>query len=135
MTRFEYFEERFNELTLSDKLALYNDYCSNQSNEDVIYEFDECFINEYFSKPWDAILSVHYGHVNFTDEYVKFDGYGNLETLSHYELNELIGNYVEDIYDCGQYNDYIDMSDYVSYEVDEDEDEEEDDELKIEGDK
>lgn len=132
MTRFEYFEERFNELPLSDKLAMYNDYCSNQSNDDVVYEFDENFINEYFQKPWDAILSVHYGLVNFTDEYVKLDGYGNLETLSNYELNELIRDYVEDIYEWGQYNDYIDMNDYVSYDED---DEEEDDELKIEGDK
>ena len=43
----------------------------------------------------DAVRAVCYGEYNYTDEYVKINAYGNLET-TNYIQDELEG-YVDDI--------------------------------------
>jgi hypothetical protein len=43
---------------------------------------DEEFFEIYFDgKPMEAVRAAHYGNYNYTDEYVRFDGYGNLESF------------------------------------------------------
>jgi hypothetical protein len=62
-------------------------------NLDVNYNDDE-FFNIYFEgKPMEAVRSAHYGNYNYTDEYVRFNGYGNLESLSEWDYEaELMDN-------------------------------------------
>jgi hypothetical protein len=37
----------------------------------------------------EAVRATHYSnHYNFMDPYVRFNGYGNLETLEEYEVEE-----------------------------------------------
>lgn len=44
---------------------------------------DEEFYNIYFSeKPADAVRAAIFGDVHWSDDYVRFNGYGNLETKS-----------------------------------------------------
>lgn len=44
---------------------------------------DEEFYNIYFSeKPADAVRAAIFGKVYWMDDYVRFNGYGNLETAS-----------------------------------------------------
>lgn len=49
---------------------------------DEYYDFDEDTINEIFLSPYDALRACFFGNVYFTDDYFKFDGYGNIKTVN-----------------------------------------------------
>ena len=121
---FEQFKEEIDSLEFWDKLSIYNSYVREHSSpEDEIFEFTDDFFNEMFSTPYDAARALHFGKVNsWQDEYIKFDAYANLQSLTEYEANEIINDRLPDIYDeenC--WSDYIDPS-----EFDNDEENEED---------
>ena len=43
---------------------------------------DEEFFNTYFyNNPTEAVRSAYYGNYNYCDNWVKFDGYGNLKSV------------------------------------------------------
>lgn len=74
-------------LTVNELVNLFNDYCDdNNYDVDRIYAFDESTINELFSDPWEALRSAHFGDINFTDDYFQFNGYGNIETLADWQI-------------------------------------------------
>ena len=59
---------------------------------------DEEFFNTFFfNNPMEAVRSSFYGDYKFCDEYVKFNGYGNLESFNDYDLEKEYKNYIEDI--------------------------------------
>jgi len=64
----------------------------NSENGDLeqyqVHDFDEYTINELFSNPFEALRSATFGEVSFNDEYFRFNGYGNIETVSEYSLNQ-----------------------------------------------
>lgn len=123
--RFEWFKERFEELSSSEKINLYNEYCLDVRNENDFFTFDEEFFEISFISAYDAARAVHYGTINWNDDYIRFNGYGNLESLSEYDLSLEADDYIDEIYEWGKFENYIDMSEFSS---DDDED------LKIEGD-
>lgn len=123
--RFEWFKERFEELSISEKLNLYNEYCVDVINGNDFFTFDEEFFETSFISAYDAARAAHYGTINWYDDYIRFNGYGNLESLSEHELSLEADDYIDEIYEWGKFEDYIDMSEFTS---DDDED------LKIEGD-
>lgn len=118
---FEIFEEKFNDLSFSDRLVIYNNYCVEYGNGDEIFEFDEDFFNMSFSSPMEAVRATFFGNIqSWSDEYIKFDAYGNLESLSEYDAIEKIGYCLDEIYNHKElWEDFI--------EDDEDEEENEDD--------
>ena len=62
------------------------------------WENDEEFFNTYFyNNPMEAVRSSFYGDYKFCDEYVKFNGYGNLISANEYELELEYKNYIDDI--------------------------------------
>lgn len=74
-------------LSTSELVSLHNEYCEDNSlMDDYIYTFDEETINELFSNPWDALRAAHFGDISFNQDYFRFNGYGNIETLSDYEI-------------------------------------------------
>lgn len=99
---YERFEEEFNNLTASEKIGVYNEYCSESNNgDDAIYEFTKNFFREFFSDPYDAARATFFGHIeSWNDEYIRFNAYGNLESLSEYEALHEIEYVLEEIYDC-----------------------------------
>lgn len=63
-----------------------------------VYENDEEFFNMFFEgKPAEVARAIYYGDFNYNDEYIKFNGYGNLETLSEYDYEELLEENIEEI--------------------------------------
>lgn len=54
----------------------------------MLYSFDEGTINDMFSNPWEALRASHFGDISFTDDYFRFNGYGNIETLSDWQIDE-----------------------------------------------
>ena len=110
--RFEWFKERFEELSSSDKLSLYNDYCFDVRNGNDFYAFDEEFFETYFSSSYDAARAVHFGSISWSDDYIRFDGRGNLESLSEAQLISDAEDNLEHIYEHGALLPYIDMDEF-----------------------
>ena len=74
-----------------------------------VYENDEEFFNMFFEgRPAEVARAIYYGDFNYNDEYIKFNGYGNLESFSEYEYEELLEENIEEIIDCSlEYAEYI----------------------------
>ena len=71
----------------NDWLQAHNTYCeANNDYDSMIHAFDDDFFDTYFAnKPIDAARAVHFGSVNWNDDYITFNGYGNLVSYSSIE--------------------------------------------------
>ena len=91
-------------------LNLYNKYNVNNQT----YFNSECFLNDFFSTPAEAIQAVCYGEYNYADTYVRINYYGELESTSDLSnfigLSELIDVLEKGKYLFDEYDDY-----YLSY--------------------
>lgn len=55
---------------------------------------DEDFFETYFEgKPMEAVRAVSFGEYKYNDEYVMFNGYGNLETFN--SIDDIVTDYSE----------------------------------------
>ena len=62
------------------------------------YENDEEFFEMFFhNNPMEAVRASFYGDYRYCDDYVRFNGYGNLESFSEYDLIEECKDYINDI--------------------------------------
>ena len=111
--KLEKFIECFNECQPSDKLSMFNEYQIECRGDDEIFSFDEEFFNCFFSdRPMELVRAIHFGDVDYNDGFIKFDGYGNLESLSESEVEEWCDDAAEDIYDYPEiWGKYIDDED------------------------
>ena len=102
--------EEFDNLSLSDKLSIYNEYCINYGSNEPIEYFEEDFFECYFSNKVEVARAVYFGNIqSWTDDYIRFNAYGNLESLSEFDVIDEINDYVEDIFECEDiWKDYID---------------------------
>ena len=97
---FETFTEKFGELTFSEKVMIYNDFCSS-NNYNGVYDFDEEFFEMAFSNKLDVARAVYFGRIgSWSDEFIRFDDDGNLESLCTQELEEEKNENMEDIFGC-----------------------------------
>lgn len=63
-----------------------------------VYTFDENFFNTYYlNNPMEAARAATFGKLNWSDEYIRFDGYGNLESLSSGDYENLLVENAEEI--------------------------------------
>ena len=61
---------------------------------------DEDFFNTFFyNNPSEAVRSAYYGDYSYCDNYVKFNGYGNLESADDYKLEKEYKYYIDEITD------------------------------------
>ena len=121
--KYETFVEKFNELSTSEKVAIFNDYCLEHGDSDnMLNPFDEEFFEMAFMTPMEAARATFFGNIkNWSDDYIRFNGYGNLESVSTYEVDDEIEGYLEEIY---EHEDT--WKDYIDNEEDDEEEEEED---------
>ena len=107
----QYLEEYvINELPEDDLLEIYNELVENAGYiDDRVYNNGGSFLDEMFSSPSDAVAAVCYGEYKFTDDFVKFDGYANLQS----------GNYLNDLVDKGMFLDLLEDSEYNINEYEE----------------
>ena len=90
------------------------------------WENDGEFFETYFESKLDAVRATFYGDYKFNDDYVRFDGYGNLESFSEYDMIEEIKDSIDEIVEnLIEYKDYICISDGNLEELLEEEEEEE----------
>ncbi|QZA69798.1 hypothetical protein 043JT007_280 [Bacillus phage 043JT007] len=88
---------------------------------------DEDFFNTYFEgEPMKAVRAAVYGDYNYTDDYVKFDGYGNLVSVSAYDMEEELKENIDEIIDALESNIHnLCLSDELTALINEEEEEEE----------
>lgn len=69
-----------------DIINLWNE-CVFETNltDGEIADNDETFFKEIFSSPYDAVRAVAYGEYTLNDNYIAFDGYGNVVTFDYWD--------------------------------------------------
>ena len=71
-----------------------------------IWENDDEFFNTFFnSNPMEVARAVQFGDYNYNDEYVTFNGYGNLVSYTDYQVKELLKDYEAEIIES--YNELV----------------------------
>ncbi len=97
----ETFKEKFDELSITEKITIYREYLIESDNmEREISDFDEYFFETFFQdNPYEAARATHFGKVNWSDPYIRFNAYGNLETMNDYDVQSEAEDYVEEIYE------------------------------------
>lgn len=116
--RAAHYKEQVERMTDSEKVSAWNQMCQDQNrSDDEIFSNDEEFFSMFFSDTMEAVRAVCYGEYRYQDEWVTFNGCGNLESSNDPDQfiddDELI-NAIEE--------------DPSSYDVEEFEEEDEEDE-------
>ena len=82
---------------------------NGQLEEYRYYENNEDFFDlNYYNRPYDAVRDAQYGSYNYHDEYVRFDGYGSLESASEYDVEDNLQDNAQEIVEA-----YVDIIDKV----------------------
>ena len=85
--------------TLRDIVREINSWDSSLDYLDY-YENDEYFFEMFFgNKIDDAVRAVCYGDYTYTDDYVKFNAYGNLDSCNEWEVEYELKDNIDDIVD------------------------------------
>ena len=62
------------------------------------WENNEEFFNTFFvNNPTEAVRASFYGDYSYCDDFVKFNGYGNLESFNDCDLEKKYKDYIDDI--------------------------------------
>ena len=83
-----------NDMNEAELVQLNNEYCQSANYTDnEIFDNDEDFFSTFFENDTiGAVRAVSYGNYNYSHNYVKFNGYGNLESFSYFNTDELCEN-------------------------------------------
>jgi len=93
----------------------------NQLNDALesfrVYDFDEYFFNTFFeNNPYEAFRATFFGNIeSYNDEFIRFDAYGNLESLSDFSYYIELTQYHSEIIDAvTTYQDEIDLPEEIT---------------------
>lgn len=98
-------KEQIEQLSDSDLLQVWQLVCDLFNyHDDHIYNNDEEFFNEIWNpKPIEVARSCTYGDYHYNHNYVRFDGYGNLESsdnvsdyVDEYQIEDCVNQYPDD---------------------------------------
>ena len=83
--------ETINAMDASELIQLNNEYCmSINAPDSEIYTNDEEFFITFFSdSPMRLAQAICYGDYHYYHEFVRFNGYGNLETFQNMTTDQL----------------------------------------------
>ena len=95
--------------TLEDAVRELNSWNACLDYLDVYNNDDEFFDMFFEGKPAELARAIYYGDFNYNDEYIKFNGYGNLESFSEYDYKELLEENIEEITE-----NLIEYAEYIS---------------------
>ena len=81
------------DLDTNQLIELNNIYCQSAGYYDnEIYNNDEDFFSTFYPNPGDGLKvaqAIFYGDYNYSHDYVKFNGYGTLESINYFEVSDL----------------------------------------------
>jgi len=78
-------EGMLNDMDDEESIELWNEYCEEANDKNGrIYPNDEDFFKLFFTDVYEVVRAISFGDYTFTDDYVYFNGYGNLKTFNYY---------------------------------------------------
>lgn len=85
----------------------------------TVYDFDDDFINEYFPSPVEAVRACYFGKINsWLDDYIRFNVYGNLESLTEQEYKDELQQYSQEIIKvANEYLDELNISEELAQKI------------------
>lgn len=79
-----------NEMDSNDLVQLNNEYCEAINGTDsFIYSNDDDFLEDYFNTKSDLARAIFYGDFRYMDNWVTFNGYGNLESFQYMDTDKI----------------------------------------------
>lgn len=96
-----------------NELSEYNEYLSENSYE-TFFSFDEIDMYLEGMEPFEVFRLATFSNVSFADDYLQFDGYGNLKSFSEYETEQEMKK--NDSFLDWYYDKYIDPEDQEEIE-------------------
>ena len=98
MTKKERILECLNEMDAVELIHIHNEYCDAvNAYDDHIYSMDDLdLLCSGQDAHWIACRAI-FGDFNASDDYIKFNGYGNFQTMNDYNIQHYI--YIDDIAD------------------------------------
>ena len=122
--------EMLRDMNDSDLVAVHNEYCDKVNYyDDKIYDMYEINDLLYGRSPLEIITDAR--DVDANDSYIRYDGYGNLESTDYpqdwMDLDE-IADYIAENDEALLNDDIRDLLDEIEAENEEEEEEEEEDE-------
>ena len=90
-TKKDFIINAINEMTASELIDLNNTYCQSANICDSeIYSNDDYFFETYFAnETLRAVQATQYGDYRYSDDYVTFNGYGNLDSFKYMDTDKL----------------------------------------------
>lgn len=92
-----------NEMDCNELVQLNNEYCEAiNSMDSFIYSNDDDFLEDYFKTKAELAKAITYGDFRYMDNWVTFNGYGNLESFQYIDTDKLcelvavIAEYIEE---------------------------------------
>ena len=81
-----------NEMDSQELIQLNNEYCESiNAMDDQVYSNDEDFLNAFFHNNPDSLArAICYGEYHYSHNFVRFNGYGNLESFDYFGTEDLI---------------------------------------------
>ena len=118
-------------------VQLNNEYCDQQNcPDDQIYSNDANFFADvYGGDVMEAVRAVSYGDYNYSHDWVKLNGYGNLESMNvidEDDLCESIDTIAEEVADNFHNYDHLFDLDKDDFEEEDEDDTDEDDDTYLE---
>lgn len=86
--------------------------CKEINSYDGSMDFSDIYYIEDladFTKAYDLARAIIYGEVSSIEDPVRYNGYGNLESVDEYELKSESENYIEEIIDFIDSNGFSDI--------------------------
>ena len=92
--------EMFEGFDDSQWIDAHNQLCQLHWGENQIYNFDDDFFDVFFKgKPMEAARAACFGELNWSDDYIYFNGYDNLESTSNpdsiIDRSKIVNAYLE----------------------------------------
>lgn len=80
------------EAETSDLVYMWNEYCQENNYDDEYFSNDDYFFEEFFNgcEPMRIVQATYFGDYRYMDDWVKFNGYGNLNSYSDWQVKKEI---------------------------------------------
>ena len=82
--------ETLESLSPNELMRVNNRYCDENRCNDIIYYNNSQELNSLLGSPDAALRAASYGNYNYSHNYFRINGYGNLESFKSVELDNLV---------------------------------------------
>jgi hypothetical protein len=82
-----------------DLVQQINSYNGNLDHIGFMPNDEDFFETVFYNDPMEAVRATQFGDYNFMDDYILFNGYGNLDSYNDFEAMNEFREYRDDIVD------------------------------------